>query len=143
MPTRRDAVSAAFDQVTRPRAIPDVEAHFASLKPHEHEVPGTGARIMRSLPVDQRLKTYLAAEEYLDQQALGKHGSTQYALDVHLPDKADQAGFTKFVEQLEIDDTAHRLQQRRGTDADLPPPDITRRDVLSAAFDAHSQEDTQ
>lgn len=130
---RRAVIAAAFDDAARPRESGKrIEQQFADLKPGEHLPVGTAARIMRAMPLPQRQAAFELAERYIEEQNLGRHGSPQAVLN-----RPGAEGFDKFVEQMEIDDTAHRLIERRGGgDEGRPLPPIDRRAVLDAAYDA-------
>lgn len=131
---RRAVIAAAFD-ARAPDSGKRIEQQFADLRPGEHLPVGAAARIMRSMPLPQRQAAFELAEKYIDQKELGRHGDPARVLDR----PGAEPGFDRFVEQMEIDDLAHRLTQRRGSDEGRPLPPVDRRAVLDAAFDAHTE----
>jgi hypothetical protein len=96
--------------------------------------PGRMKTILEALPDADVKRVIAGATHYNHQVELGRHGDPEHAareMEVD-PDVA-----RRIHEGMEVDTVCTALQNRR-SDADLPPPEITRRDILSAAFDAHS-----
>jgi len=94
--------------------------------------PGRMKTILASLPPADAERLIAGASEYDHQVQLGHHGDPEYvakALECD-PDVA-----RRIHEGFEVDTVCTALQQRR-SDATLPIEPPTRRDALSAAFDA-------
>lgn len=101
--------------------------------------PGMANVLVNHLSPEDRMAYMEGINRYDHNVELGKWGSTPHAcaeMGVD-PDVARRAH-----DSFQVDYVCERLQQRK-SDADLPLPETTRRDVLDAAFDAHSTPDPE
>lgn len=113
---------------------------FKSLHPHETPAIGGTTTALRSLdPESQQLVAELG-DALVEQRELGRHGNVEKVMDKFQVPKADRPTVNRILDAAQVDDLAVALQRRMGTDADLPPPPITSRDQVAAAFDLHMQE---
>jgi len=106
---------------------------------HEHDlgliVPGGMVRVLKncvSKEDKQFVHNLIKAGE--GHKELGKYGDLDrvartFGIDRPLLDMT--------IEHVEMDYVADELQHRRGSDADLEIPEVSRRDELEAAYDAH------
>jgi hypothetical protein len=53
------------------------------------------------------------------------------------------SGAARVYGVIQTEDVTARLQERMGTDADRPDPDLTRRDFVEAALDMHTGDDRE
>ena len=89
-------------------------------------------------------KSYEYMKEGIGGDSLGKHSQRFLGGDhAKLAEKLylSPEALEKFGEAAIMDDVAIALTKRRGNDSDLPIPEMTRRDHIEAAIDAHSGED--
>jgi hypothetical protein len=156
MTSRHSTITAAFDAYEGRSPLPD---GFKRTDPHGNPLtypqvigeyirakgkdggltPGETTRLIASLPLVERAEAAAAIEAYHEEKQLGRHGDTQRLLD-------SWGGDRETVEALEegaaIDHVTRALIERRGSDGDRPLPELTRRDYLDAAIDAHSSPST-
>ena len=148
MVSRRTVLDAAFDEYEKPAPIPggplplcDTALDYAGqifsrLHKAEEIKPGGTTRALYSLPEEEQKQVREVVNLYHEHKEFGRHGHPEFVLDAFDVDKdvadAVEAG-------LEMDYVAAALQHKRGSDADLPIPELTRRDHLDAAFDAHQE----
>jgi hypothetical protein len=96
--------------------------------------PGGTTRLLYSLPDEDRLKITQVANLYASERDAGRHGQPQKVFDAFdVPKDVGEA----MVDGLEMDYVTKSLIERRGSDAGLPLPELTRRDHIAAAIDAH------
>lgn len=98
--------------------------------------PGRMRSVLEALDPEDRARLIEGANVYDHEVAMGRHGSREKACEEL---EVDPTVARRVHDGLQVEYVCHQLQARK-SDADLPPPPLTRRDVLSAAFDAHTQE---
>ena len=149
---KRDVIRYALDSATSPDSVitrvKSIGQVAEGLMRHEmaqspsHPRPGEITNILKMLPPDQRLHVAKAAIAMEDARDFGKHASHEVvyrAFDV-APTHRDI--LNRITDGLEVDQVVRTLTARK-SDADLPPPELTRRDHLRAAFDAHNPDSTE
>jgi hypothetical protein len=140
MSSRRDILAAEFDKALQPPIIPVkpcgsylelVGETIRQEARHGQIKPGGMVSTIVGLPADIRtpvVKAMLAAD---NERELGRHGDLDRVCRDH---EVDKEIVNAVMDHMESDYVAWSLQERRGSDADLPLPEITRRDVISAAM---------
>ena len=108
-----------------------------------HAIGGM-SKLVGLLPPSDREVVKLAVNLIDHEQELGRHGNSHKVHAVlgttsHL----DRAVVDKVVDGLTVDYVTATLLGRMGSDLDIPPPPLDRRDVIDAAIDAHSAPSTQ
>jgi hypothetical protein len=143
---RRASIERAWAKASRPRGLRiegarpgqgmtlQVAAQIARSGGHR---PGDMTKLLHQLPEDDRAKVREVANLYADQRDAGRHGRPDDVLEAFEVDKATAEAV---VNGLEVDYVAAELQRRRGSDADRPLPELTRRDYIDAALEAHATE---
>jgi hypothetical protein len=146
--SRRAAVEQAFAKASRPAPVrpfarpvhSDLELIGETVR-SEHRAgriaPGGMTAVIQSLPTETAFAVCAAVDACGNQQELGRHGDVDR---VSTTFEVDRPLLEVVTDQVDVDYVCHQLQARRGSDADLPVPELTRRDYLSAALDAHSEE---
>lgn len=102
--------------------------------PHFHPAVGSMTKVIGRLEPEEMGSVLAVANLYHHEDEMGRHGNKQRVLDTF---EVDQDIADTVHDALQVDYVAAALQRRK-SDADLPIPDLNRRDFLSAAFDAHS-----
>jgi hypothetical protein len=141
-PDRRTIIERAWAKVSQPKPVPGIASSMTPLqiagavvRSVKEPTPGGMTKIMFTLPPEDRQRVTEVANLYAHQRDCGRHGRPQDVLDAYAIDKETAEAV---VDGLEMDYVAAELQRRRPTDADRPLPELTRRDYIGAAIDAHS-----
>lgn len=141
-PDRRAAISKAWAKASQPKRVPGVVSGMTPLqiagavvRSVKEPTPGGMTKLLHSLPEDDRQRATEVANLYATHRDAGRHGRPQDVLDAFAVDKETAEAV---VDGLEMDYVAAELQRRRPTDGDKPLPELTRRDYIGAALDAHS-----
>lgn len=136
MTTRRDLIEKAFEKSTAAPSKGLIAERLMALKPGEHLPIGTVGRALKEMTFEDRKAVLDAVSNVLDEEELGPvHGQGRdYVLTQHV---ANTPAMHRLVEHVEVEAVATALMNKRGNDSSLPPPEMTQRDVISAAYDAH------
>lgn len=149
-PSRRQLVADALDASQRPVPIKPLPLMDSPLELLGETIrqeakagrikPGGMTSIIKDLPHEVKLAVIAAVDACGNQRELGKYGMVDGVAE-HF--EVDRPLLETITDCVETDYICHELQSRRGSDgdADDPMPELTRRDHLSAAFDAHSSEE--
>lgn len=121
--------------MTTPQLL--VEA-FGHLKQHETPAIGGVTRALRMLAPEHRPLVAEIGDAAISERELGRHGSTTKVYDEYQVPKEMRPAADQILDAVEADDLAVSLQRRVGTDADRPPPDLTSRDFVEAAYELHT-----
>jgi hypothetical protein len=145
MVKRETTVRALYEEYAKPAPlsgspIPEglTDIQFAGeVLRREHKAGsitiGGTSKLLSTLHPEHQRRVLEVAGLYDYQVDGGRHGRPKDVTDAFEIDPE----VTQMVhEGLSNDYVANELMNRRGNDSDLPLPDITRRDVLGAAFDA-------
>lgn len=119
--------------MTKP--ITQILAGFGSLHPHEKPVVGGFTKAYRQLHPNDAKPLGEVIQALAQDRTLGRHGNHDAILRTAGVAPGLRPLMDRVVDAYEVDDLTTSLQKRLGTDNDRPPPELTRRDVLSAAFD--------
>lgn len=117
----------------------DLLGAFKQLGPHETPTIGGTTKALRMLDTESQQLVAELGDQLAEQRELGRHGSVARVFDEYQVPVGMRPTVEKIMDAAEADDVAVSLQRRMGTDADLPPPPITSRDHVAAAFELHSQ----
>lgn len=139
---RRAVIERAWAKAATPKPVPGVVSGMTPLqiaatvvRSVKEPTPGGMTKVLATLPPEDRQRVTEIANLYAHQRDCGRHGRPQDVLDAFdVPRDVAEA----VVDGLEVDYVAAELQRRRGSDGDRPLPELTRRDYIDAAFDAHS-----
>ncbi|MBL8353175.1 MAG: hypothetical protein JNL87_23015 [Burkholderiaceae bacterium] len=140
--SRLDTVRAAFDEYVKPAPLPKglpqrpmSQLELAGeLVRRERPAVGGMTKLLGALPAGDRQRVVTVANLYAHERELGRHGNPQDVAEIfEVPKDIAEA----VVDALEVDYVAAELGRRR-SDADLPLPELTRRDEISAALDVHN-----
>ena len=102
--------------------------------------PGGVRRALMTLTPAHRAQVMANIDAVNDHQDLGRHaGDPRFGDDPVKARGLHRESLNKLVGGATVDYVCEALQLRK-SDAQLPLPELTRRDHISAAFDAHSQE---
>ena len=140
---RREEIADAFERQFIPRAVPPPTqrmspidlAGYAISKTLKEELPvGAMTKVLYQLPEAEREHVTRVANLVADHEDAGRHGNKK---GVYEHFEIDPKIGERVLSGLQTDHVANELINRRGNDSSLPPPELTRRDVIEAAFDAN------
>jgi len=142
---RREEIADAFERQFIPRAVPPPTqrmspidlAGYAISKTLKEELPvGAMTKVLYQLPEAEREHVTRVANLVADHEDAGRHGNKK---GVYEHFEIDPKIGERVLSGLQTDHVANELINRRGNDSSLPLPELTRRDVLAAAFDANQE----
>lgn len=139
-PNRKQVIGSALDIHSTPLPPIDRQMNIASklmcLPPGERLPIGEVTRHLKQLPAHERTFVLNVAEKVASEEEFGARGTPREQILSAVG--ANNPAMERLVDHLEVERVAYQLQQRMGTDADLPIEPPSRRDILSAAFDVHA-----
>ena len=138
---RREEIADAFERQSIPPPITEPKTILSAIDLAGHAIKhvktidvGGTTKVLYQLPEADRNHAIAIANLYDNQIEMGRYGDTKRVTD-HF--QVDAGVASKVHDGLVVDYIANELSNRRGNDNDLPLPELTRRDVLAAAFDAN------
>jgi hypothetical protein len=141
---RRVAIEKAVARLSAPTSFTGATAEEICAKAIRHKdatdtwVPGDTVRVLKRLPPHQANHLARAIEVLDEIKDMGRHGnpdgvSELFGVDKQILESMHSHGQDEYI--------VSKLLERRGSDADLGIPPLTRGDHISAALDAHGFKD--
>lgn len=140
--SRNGVIRQVVEQLSRPRTINAKDATYLVAKAvkqnnalerrgFEGWKPAEAVKLVKTLPPASRMALGAALEVHTEQLELGRHGDPKFV--------ARATGFDPEVldtlhDKLTDDYITLGVIERRGSDASLPPPPLTQRDHIEAAY---------
>jgi hypothetical protein len=104
--------------------------------------PGGLSKVLHRIAPAERQQIMANVDAVHEYKELGHHaGDPRFGPDPVKARGLHRESLDKLVDGALTDHVSQALQQRRGSDADLPIPEPDRRDHLRAALDAHNYEE--
>ena len=95
--------------------------------------PGEMTKTLRLLSTHERDQIISQARRVDEEQSYGRYGNPAKVIR---ETGANPQVLMEVVDGLQLDDTTKSLMDRMGTDSSLPPPELTSRDFVQAAWTA-------
>ena len=139
MTTRRDELSKALDLATGAKTYTGNRGDVVRqvLKTEHSRLPGHTSKSLNILTPDERVHVLHQAGLMREQRELGRHGLSDREVARQLG--ADHVVLARVTDGLQTDTLARDLMKRMGNDSSLPPPALTSRDHIQAAYEAHNE----
>lgn len=146
-PSRMDTIRSVVDRLSQPRTIEAKDSTEAvrriiaqnnrldSLGHADAWKPGEASKLYKMLPPERQSMVRAILTVHDNALQLGRYGDPTFA---QRATGIDKEVLDTFHRRLEDDYIVDELTKRRGSDADLPPPPLDRRDFIEAAIEAHS-----
>ena len=143
MKSRAESIHDALRASSTPPSVPPPRQNMTPIGLAGHVVKGTikkqyqvggMTRMLYQLPEPDMMHVLRVANLVDDQEDRGRYGNKQ---SVYEHFEVEPAVGERVLAGLQTDHVANELINRRGNDSSLPLPELTRRDVIEAAFDAN------
>ena len=137
--SRRDVVAKALEQATGPVNYTGTRGDVARqvLKTEHSHLPGHTTKALNILTPDEQRHVLVQSGLMREQRELGRYGLSDREVARKLG--ADHVTLARVTDGLQTDVLTRDLMKRMGNDSSLPPPPITSRDHIQAAYEAHNE----